>query len=151
MCIRDRRPDLMSPARSCSPAWASSASSSPCSSSGPTAAKGTCWMRGRSHDEIRAAHRGQAGEVRGVQGLSRQSLARGAGDDPPVQHPELFHLHWQGRLFAYFEYHGADYAADMARMAADPKTQEWWKIMMPLQDPVPGRPEGEWWAPMEEV
>jgi L-rhamnose mutarotase len=23
--------------------------------------------------------------------------------------------------------------------------------MMPLQDPLPDRPEGEWWAPMEEV
>jgi L-rhamnose mutarotase len=60
-------------------------------------------------------------------------------------------FHWKGQLFAYFEYHGADYAADMARMAADPKTQEWWKIMMPMQVPVPGRPAGEWWAPMEEV
>ena len=27
-------------------------------------------------------------------------------------------------LFGYFEYHGADYAADMAKMARDPKTQE---------------------------
>jgi L-rhamnose mutarotase len=60
-------------------------------------------------------------------------------------------FHWQGKLFAYFEYHGTDYAADMVRMAADPKTQEWWAIMMPLQEPVPGLPEGEWWAPMEEV
>ena len=60
-------------------------------------------------------------------------------------------FHWQGLLFAYFEYHGADYAADMAKMAADPKTQEWWKIMKPMQDPVPGLPEGDWWAGMEEV
>jgi L-rhamnose mutarotase len=60
-------------------------------------------------------------------------------------------FHWRGKLFAYFEYHGADYAADMARMAADPKTQEGWAIMMPMQEPVAGRPEGEWWAPMEEV
>src|SRR5687768_18390 len=29
-----------------------------------------------------------------------------------------------GLLFAYFEYVGDDYAADMARMAADPTTQE---------------------------
>ena len=36
-------------------------------------------------------------------------------------------------------------------MAADPKTQDWWKIMIPLQEPIAGRPEGEWWAPMEEV
>jgi L-rhamnose mutarotase len=54
-------------------------------------------------------------------------------------------------LFAYFEYHGTDYAADMKKMAADPKTQEWWKIMMPIQVPIDTRAEGEWWAQMEEV
>lgn len=54
-------------------------------------------------------------------------------------------------LFGYFEYHGADFAADMKKMAADPKTQEWWAIMMPLQEPIPTRREGEWWAEMEEV
>ena len=54
-------------------------------------------------------------------------------------------------LFAYFEYHGSDFAADMAKMAADPKTQEWWSIMMPMQAPLPSRGEGEWWVTMEEV
>lgn len=54
-------------------------------------------------------------------------------------------------LFGYFEYHGSDYAADMARMAADPKTQEWWSLMMPMQRPLDTRSEGEWWANMEEV
>ena len=54
-------------------------------------------------------------------------------------------------LFGYFEYHGTDFKADMARMAADPKTQEWWAIMMPLQKPLDSRREGEWWAEMEEV
>lgn len=54
-------------------------------------------------------------------------------------------------LFAYFEYTGDDYAADMARMAADPKTQEWWKITDPMQEPLPGRAPGEWWAAMKEV
>jgi L-rhamnose mutarotase len=39
----------------------------------------------------------------------------------------------------------------MAKMAADTKTREWWKIMTPLQEPVPGRAEGDWWATMEEV
>jgi len=56
-----------------------------------------------------------------------------------------------GQLFAYFEYVGDDFEADMARMAADPKTQEWWAIMMPMQVPVDTRDEGEWWADMEEV
>lgn len=56
-----------------------------------------------------------------------------------------------GYLFAYFEYHGRDYAADMAKMAADPKTQEWWSIMNPMQEPLDTRRPGEWWAEMEEV
>jgi L-rhamnose mutarotase len=54
-------------------------------------------------------------------------------------------------LFGYYEYHGTDYEADMARMAADPKTQEWWSIMMPMQQPLETRAPGEWWASMEEV
>lgn len=56
-----------------------------------------------------------------------------------------------GYLFSYYEYTGADYAGDMARMAADAKTREWWSIMMPMQDPLPSRQPGEWWAEMEEV
>lgn len=55
------------------------------------------------------------------------------------------------QLFAYFEYVGDDFEADMARMAADPETQRWWAVMMPLQEPLPDRAEGEWWASMEEV
>jgi L-rhamnose mutarotase len=54
-------------------------------------------------------------------------------------------------LFGYFEYHGTDYQADMAKMAADPRTQEWWAVMMPTQQPLDTRKEGEWWAEMEEV
>ena len=54
-------------------------------------------------------------------------------------------------LFSYFEYVGDDFEQDMARMAADPTTQEWWKVCMPCQIPLPDRAEGEWWADMEEV
>ena len=60
-------------------------------------------------------------------------------------------FHKDGLLFAYFEYTGEDFDADMAKMAADPKTQEWWDIMMPMQAPLETRTEGEWWANMEEV
>jgi L-rhamnose mutarotase len=59
--------------------------------------------------------------------------------------------HKDGFLFAYYEYLGNDHDADMARMAADPKTREWWSIMMPMQEPLATRAEGEWWARMEEV
>ena len=54
-------------------------------------------------------------------------------------------------LFGYWEYHGSDFTADMAKMAADPKTQGWWKLVEPMQSPLETRGAGEWWAGMEEV
>lgn len=54
-------------------------------------------------------------------------------------------------LFSYFEYTGSDYAADMAKMAADPTTQKWWEVCIPCQKPLKTRASGEWWADMEEV
>jgi L-rhamnose mutarotase len=61
-------------------------------------------------------------------------------------------FHKDGYLFSYFEYHGEDFEADMAKMAADPTTQKWWDVCVPCLDPLPTRAEGEqWWAAMEEV
>ena len=54
-------------------------------------------------------------------------------------------------LFAYWEYVGADFAADMARMRADPRMQDWWRITDPMQEPLENRVPGEWWARMEPV
>jgi L-rhamnose mutarotase len=54
-------------------------------------------------------------------------------------------------LFSYLEYIGSDFAADMARMAADPTTQEWWKLCQPCQLPLADRADGEWWAGMAEA
>jgi L-rhamnose mutarotase len=54
-------------------------------------------------------------------------------------------------LFGYWEYTGTDFAADAAKMAADPKTQEWWDVCMPCQAPLATRKDGEWWAMMDEV
>ncbi len=54
-------------------------------------------------------------------------------------------------LFAYWEYHGADFAADMARMKADARMQDWWAICDPMQVPLPTRAEGDWWAVLEPV
>jgi L-rhamnose mutarotase len=53
-------------------------------------------------------------------------------------------------LFSYFEYLGSDIKADWAKMAAHTRTQEWWAVMVLLQEPLT-RKEGEWWADMEEV
>jgi L-rhamnose mutarotase len=54
-------------------------------------------------------------------------------------------------LFGYYEYIGDDYAADLARIAADPQTQRWWELTDPCQDRLPGTPDGSQWAPMTEV
>ena len=54
-------------------------------------------------------------------------------------------------LFAYYEYTGDNHDADMAAMAADPVTQDWWKVCMPMQQPLASKTDAEWWAGMEEV
>jgi L-rhamnose mutarotase len=54
-------------------------------------------------------------------------------------------------LFGYWEYVGSDFDADMAKMAASPKNQEWWSVCIPCQKPLETRRQGEWWAMMEEV
>lgn len=56
-----------------------------------------------------------------------------------------------GMLYSYYEYVGDNYKADMDKMAADPITQEWWKLCSPCQLPMEDRKPGEWWAEMEEV
>lgn len=56
-------------------------------------------------------------------------------------------------LFSYFEYVGSDFAGDMAAMAADKRTQEWWELCTPCQQPLPDVDikNGGWWADAEEV
>jgi len=54
-------------------------------------------------------------------------------------------------LFAYMEYVGDDFEADMAKMAADETTQKWWDVCKPMQNPVEDRAEGEWWHDLKEV
>src|SRR5690348_11173216 len=54
-------------------------------------------------------------------------------------------------LFSYFEYEGDDFAADSARIAAEPVTQRWWAECVPCLDLLPDRTPDEIWSPMEEV
>ena len=55
-------------------------------------------------------------------------------------------------LFSYFEYTGADFAGDMAKMAADPETKRWWQETDPCQQPLPAAAaKKEIWDGMEEV
>jgi len=56
-----------------------------------------------------------------------------------------------GLLFAYFEYIGSDFDADMKKMADDPLTQEWWAECKPCQQPIDTAKSDEWWVTMESV
>lgn len=68
-----------------------------------------------------------------------------------IQNYSIFLREPEGLLFGYFEYHGTDYDADMAHMAADVKTQEWWALTDPCQNPLSSVSAGENWADMVEV
>ena len=54
-------------------------------------------------------------------------------------------------LFGYFEYTGKNFNNDMALMAQDLTTQDWWALCKPMMEPLPTRNENEFWAEMEEV
>lgn len=54
-------------------------------------------------------------------------------------------------LVAYFEYRGSDFDADMAAIAADPVTQDWWRHTDPCQSPLEGAGPGELWIDAREV
>lgn len=55
-------------------------------------------------------------------------------------------------LFAYLEYTGKDFAADMKKMAADPETRRWWKQTDPCQKPLPdAAAKGKIWSDTKEV
>jgi L-rhamnose mutarotase len=55
-------------------------------------------------------------------------------------------------LFAYLEYTGKDFAADMKKMAADPETRRWWKETDPCQAPLPdAAAKGKIWSDTKEV
>ena len=54
-------------------------------------------------------------------------------------------------LFAYFEYLGNDFDADIKKMAAHDETQRWWDVVKPLMQPVETAGPDEFWADMEEI
>lgn len=58
---------------------------------------------------------------------------------------------YQNMLFSYMEYTGTDYEADMALIASDSTTQDWWKVTAPMQNPVPEKLESEWWHVIPEA
>jgi L-rhamnose mutarotase len=56
-----------------------------------------------------------------------------------IQNFSIFEKEIDGKLylFAYLEYTGKNFEADMNQMAADPETQRWWQETDPCQSPLP--------------
>lgn len=53
-------------------------------------------------------------------------------------------------LFSYYDYCGNNYENDMAAMADD-ITRDWWSLTDPMQEPLPDRKGGEWWASCDDL
>jgi L-rhamnose mutarotase len=71
--------------------------------------------------------------------------------DSNIRNFTIFLREPENVLFGTWEYHGTDFDADMARMAADPVTREWWALTDPCQEPLASRKPDEQWSYMEEV
>ena len=54
-------------------------------------------------------------------------------------------------LFTYYEYVGEDYEADMAKMAADPVTQQWWTHTKPCFQAYAVDPGSEFYHDMTSI
>ena len=54
-------------------------------------------------------------------------------------------------VFAYFEYVGQDYDADMEKMAQDPITQKWWAHTHPCFSQFAMGPESRFYQDMEQI
>lgn len=57
----------------------------------------------------------------------------------------------EGMLFGFYDYMGKDYKTDMAKIAEDEATRQWWKLTEPMQMPLRDRQPGEWWTEIEHI
>lgn len=63
-----------------------------------------------------------------------ESVWPGVEEAMRAAHLRDYSIHRLGDLLiACFEYTGHDFSADMARLAEDPVTQQWWEIVGPCQ------------------
>ncbi len=68
-----------------------------------------------------------------------------------IRNYSIFLREPENLLFGYWEYYGDDFEADSAKIASDPKTQEWWKITDALQIRMESSKANEQWSMMDEV
>jgi L-rhamnose mutarotase len=68
-----------------------------------------------------------------------------------IRNYSIFLRQPENLLFAYWEYRGEDFPADIDKMRGHEPTRRWWKLTGQFQDPLASRAPGEHWAMMEEV
>lgn len=69
-----------------------------------------------------------------------------------ASHIQNYSIYYRnGLAFAYMEYVGDDYEADMKAISEDETTQAWWDVVKPLMTPLEDRAEHEFWSDLEEV
>lgn len=68
-----------------------------------------------------------------------------------IRNYSIFLREPENLIFGYYEYYGDDFAADMQKMADDPRTREWWAFTDPCQQPLDSAGPGENWVNMVEV
>lgn len=71
--------------------------------------------------------------------------------DAGIKNYSIFLREPENLLFAYWEYHGTNFAADAARIAAHPKMKDWWILTDPMQERLDSASDNEHWAPMRQV
>jgi L-rhamnose mutarotase len=67
------------------------------------------------------------------------------------QYPQLHHLPARRHPVQLFRYHGDDFSRDLSAIAADPETQEWWKLTDSCQEPWPDSGAGGRWSDLTEI
>lgn len=71
--------------------------------------------------------------------------------DVGIRNYSIFLREPENLLFAYWEYHGEDFAHAADRISAHPRMNEWWQITDPMQERLMTVQDGEHWAPMTQV
>lgn len=71
--------------------------------------------------------------------------------DANIHNYSIFLREPENLLFAYWEYHGDDFEADMQMISEQKVMKEWWTLCSPCQVPLASRAKGEHWAMMQQV
>jgi L-rhamnose mutarotase len=74
-----------------------------------------------------------------------------SGSHPSGQCPQLFNFFAEWTAFFLFRVYWQGFSLRHGNQSCRHHQPEWWKLTDPMQEPLPSRKEGEWWAAADEV